>query len=434
MPRFRNPVVSTANIIDGSVTTAKLADGAVTEPKVGAAAITEAKLDALAVTAAKLADSAVTATKIANLAVGTAAIANAAVTDAKIDTLSASKITAGTINTGDITIRSTLTMGSGGLMRTAAAGNRVEIGYSGSGHAQVDLYDSQDADGGGLFKANGTISLSAGASSGGQARPAITLYGPNAAVGTADTIALSTGNGEKLRITPTGPQLIYNRLGFAAGTYLTESWGIGFRRGSSPAQTLWSDTSILAGTVGGGGTNYGSGRFVTYNLSNRPQFTVNGDSDTGLGLPANNYFELWGGNTVVIAGTGGDIGLFGAGTTSNSGLPAYRSGSGYTESISRLVSSERYKKYVGPLTAADERRHLEVVHGHKLSRWQERGQRGGPWLFGITAEDAYKVQPEAVALDEEGAPLSFDPGNALAIPLLVAYRHLEARVAALEAA
>lgn len=150
---FRNPLVDGALILEGSIGSSALADGAVTTQK----------LADLAVAAAKLADSSVTATKIANLAVGTAAIANLAVTNAKIDdlavtnakiaSLSADKITAGTINTTEITIQSTLTMGVGGLIRTAASGRRVEIQDSG-GFGGIHFYGGSGSEPGSVVTIN----------------------------------------------------------------------------------------------------------------------------------------------------------------------------------------------------------------------------------------------------------------------------------------
>lgn len=55
------------------------------------------------------------------------AYARRMIDDFIIDSLSASKITAGTIDTGEITVQSTLTMGTSGIIRTAASGARLEL-------------------------------------------------------------------------------------------------------------------------------------------------------------------------------------------------------------------------------------------------------------------------------------------------------------------
>lgn len=89
---FRNPLITSADIPDGSITTTKLAN--------------------LAVTTAKIADASITNAKIANLAV----------TNAKIQSISASKITAGTISA------QTITMGAGGLIQLSDGEIRTSTG------------------------------------------------------------------------------------------------------------------------------------------------------------------------------------------------------------------------------------------------------------------------------------------------------------------
>ena len=106
------------NLAAGGVRTANIADLAVTTAKIANAAIGTAQIDDLAVTRAK----------IANLAVGTAQIDNLAVTNAKIDSMEASKITAGTITATIEIIGPTIT---GGTVRTAASGKRMELTTSG---------------------------------------------------------------------------------------------------------------------------------------------------------------------------------------------------------------------------------------------------------------------------------------------------------------
>lgn len=119
---FRNPLITSADIPDGSITTTKLANLAVTTAKIANAAITTAKIDDAAITTAKIANLAVDTAKIANASITTAKIADLAVTNAKIASLSASKITAGTISA------TTITMGSGGLIQLSDGEIRTSTG------------------------------------------------------------------------------------------------------------------------------------------------------------------------------------------------------------------------------------------------------------------------------------------------------------------
>jgi hypothetical protein len=85
---------------------------------------------------AQIQDGSVTTPKIANLAITTAKIANLAVTDAKIDSLSASKITAGTIDTGTITVRTKLVTDGGvelgeGVLNDDAVWQGISLKYTG---------------------------------------------------------------------------------------------------------------------------------------------------------------------------------------------------------------------------------------------------------------------------------------------------------------
>lgn len=266
MPRFRNPVVSTADILDGSITTPKLADDAVTEPKVAASAITEAKialgavttqkLADLAVEAAKLASSSVTATKIANAAVGTAAIANAAittalianlavttakidnlaVTDAKINSLTASKITAGTLSAGTINVQTDLNLGPGGIFRTASSGERVEL--KNSNQDRIQWFNSA----GNLA---GTIGLETPSSS------TLKLFGTG-------QLVLNAGSTDMVRLSGTTVTVNGKLSVVFDNTFLANKVQTGQ---TSFTQEPWSPATIALGNFGSVGTQ---GSFRTY--------------------------------------------------------------------------------------------------------------------------------------------------------------------------
>lgn len=97
-----NQVIGSAYIQDLAVITAKINNLAVTTGKIDDLAVTNAKIDNLAVTGAK----------IASAQIDNAHLVTATITSAKINDVAADKITAGTINTGDINVESTLNIGS----------------------------------------------------------------------------------------------------------------------------------------------------------------------------------------------------------------------------------------------------------------------------------------------------------------------------------
>lgn len=127
--KLANSSVEASKIANLAVGTAAIADLAVSTAKIGNLAVGEAQIANLAITEAKVGTAAITSAKIGTAAVGTAAIANLAVTNAKIADLAADKITAGTVTASVEMTAATIT---GGLVRTATSGYRVEIDGSGT--------------------------------------------------------------------------------------------------------------------------------------------------------------------------------------------------------------------------------------------------------------------------------------------------------------
>ncbi len=108
--KIDNLVVDEARIADASITTAKIRDAAITTAKIADAAVGTAKIQAGAITTAL----------IETGAVGTAQIADGSITDAKIVSLTANKISAGTIDTGQVTVQ-----GANGKLKIA--NNRLQV-------------------------------------------------------------------------------------------------------------------------------------------------------------------------------------------------------------------------------------------------------------------------------------------------------------------
>ena len=132
---------SWVNIVDLSaispITSTQIEDGAITTPKLAANAVTAAKIAANTITANQIAANTITAGEIAANTVTAAEIAaNAIVADL---------ISGGTINTTEIVVGSTLTLGGSGVVRTAETGQRVEL--NALAHDRIRFYsgDTEEA-------------------------------------------------------------------------------------------------------------------------------------------------------------------------------------------------------------------------------------------------------------------------------------------------
>ena len=180
-------LIDTVNIADAAITTALIGDLQVTNAKIANAAITNAKIQTLAVTSAKIANAAITSAKIANAAVTNAKIANATITSAKIANatiasakiadLAVDKLTGGDIDTSEITVKSTLTMGTGGMIRTSTSGQRIEI--TAVNYDRIEFYT------GGSSEASPAHMF--GADPGTPHGPYVALRGPTTDIGTSPT-------------------------------------------------------------------------------------------------------------------------------------------------------------------------------------------------------------------------------------------------------
>ncbi len=115
-----NATITGAKIALATIDTANIVDGAITNAKIASAAIGSANIQDAAVGTAKIQAGAITTALIETGAVGTAQIADGSITDAKIVSLTANKVTAGTIDTGQVTVQ-----GTNGKLKVAD--NRLQV-------------------------------------------------------------------------------------------------------------------------------------------------------------------------------------------------------------------------------------------------------------------------------------------------------------------
>lgn len=118
--KIENAAVDNAKIAVAAINTANIIDGAITNAKIANATIDNAKIADAAISTAKIQTGAITTALIETGAVGTAQIADGSITDAKIVSLTANKISAGTIDTGQVTVQ-----GTNGKLKIA--NNRLQV-------------------------------------------------------------------------------------------------------------------------------------------------------------------------------------------------------------------------------------------------------------------------------------------------------------------
>ena len=125
------------NITSGSLSSTRLTPDSITSTYMSANSIGTDELQANAVTAATIATGTITANEMAANSIGTSQLQANSVTATEINVSTLSAVAA---NTGTLTVSSTLTMGSGGILRTASSGQRIE--FSNTSAEYLNFYDS----------------------------------------------------------------------------------------------------------------------------------------------------------------------------------------------------------------------------------------------------------------------------------------------------
>jgi uncharacterized protein YjbI with pentapeptide repeats len=108
------------HIVDAEIDTAKISDAAITSAKIGTAAVKNIHIEDGAIDNVKIGTAAIGTANIKDATITTALIQDEAVIDSKIVSLNAGKITAGTIDTGQVTVQ-----GPNGLLRILD--NRLQV-------------------------------------------------------------------------------------------------------------------------------------------------------------------------------------------------------------------------------------------------------------------------------------------------------------------
>ncbi len=458
--------VDTAQIEALAVTTAKIDLLAVDTAQIEDLAVERGKISLLAVDSAQIESAAITNAKIDALAVDTAEIAALAVTNAKINDLNAVKITAGTLdadrigagtitaaklnvsqldaitaNMGTLTVDETLTMGAGGILRTASSGTRLEL--TNTDNEFLSIYNASERTGtlgwsstlsrvllegvngnsvgvrgdalvlsadvtGWTINAEvgGTLSVGVGGAAGNM------LLEVDAA-GSGE-IAFHTLGSERMSIENNG-DVKFNKLartgdGSAAlpgwsfiadpntGMYRVQDDEIGFTTNGATRVRIWNE-----------------GLLIHLNGSaSQPSIGWAGDSsqDTGFYLAGANQIGITAGGTLRAAVTTtelqvrGDNGValtdYGPGTTATSGAGTDAAwvhlGSGVYD-LRRFTSGLKYKKYV------DYDVDYLADYQFKPARWWSVEDER--WFYGPIGDDMARLDPLIGIYNEDGSVEGF---------------------------
>jgi hypothetical protein len=391
VPRFHNPIVSTADLADGSVTTPKLADGAVST------------------------------IKIANLAVTSAKIANATITDAQIGSLNADKITAGSITA----LR----------YRTAATGDRLEI--------RGDLAESfvQVFSGSTFIGAIG-VGVGFGISAGTLAMVADTTdLMLKADGGAGDDVLIHSEAGKVQIFAPAATASQNVQIGFDGrvragdgsagspslsfvfdsdtGLYSPTANQMAAVTGGAERLRLRTDFLLSAGGVTGSATLKVDGAGSV----SAPAFTFGADPDTGIYRQGVNSLSVASGGGERLRVDNNGVWIRTAGTTASAANTFLDS----SNLILKVTSSRRWKTAIREWDRRESVLDLTPV----TFRSTLAGDDGRKVFLGLLAEDVAARFPRAALYDAEGRPEAIN-WAALTTGLLAEVIALDARVAALE--
>lgn len=409
MPRFRNPVVSTANILDGSVTTPKLADAAVSSIKLA----TDLQSDNYV--------AGVSGWKIERDTGGV---------EFGSGTFRGTIVATGG-ELGTLSVDGTLTMGATGLIRTSVSGPRVTLSDNG-----LDFFDSGLAGhitAGGfevIVSAENALRLHGYA---GQTQivlsgAAITFTSTSASFGgsiSASSVLVQKAGDSQVDVFNT--QNLTGARAFAR--YRTGSgWGV---RWGTIQNSYWIALMDVNGGVQWGWTNaFVRGPAGTATV---PAYSRIGDPDSGIYFPADGYVNIAGNASGLAVFGPGDIEFPGAGATTNSALPAWRQDSSSGSVLLRLTSSRRWKTAIRD---AELEPYVELLDGLRLRHFRSRlgADDRRRRLLGLIAEEVHALPlgsrfTDPADADGHVAGVHYEG----LIPVLIAgYQHLAARVAVLE--
>lgn len=405
----------------------------------------------LAVTTAKIDDLAVSTAKIALLAVDTAQIANAAIEDAKINDLSASKINAGTMSadylgtgeTGAITITigtggkiqstdadpdvvingdgsavfknvtvtgtinanagylgtldisGTLTMDTGGVIRTATSGNRIEIADSVADRIRFYSGGSVESAPGYVASSGGssTTSLSIGGNSAGSGKTSSLTLEANSTTGGRAVLTAIGGTTPKVEFSvgaTTPLQLLTSQAQFVAGS------------SGTPGISFWADTNTgiyrmgenqLGFAAGGEAVMYMSTDYLTNaDATDRPAIRFDGTS--AQGTPAYSFYGDTNtgmyryGSDVIGFSTGATWRLLVATTEIIPNVPIRMNTSGSVSAPAISYNTDNNTGFYR--TAADY--HAVTAGGVIVQQWGYTGSVKEIYFYGLQASDQNDVQ------------------------------------------
>jgi len=232
--------VEASNIANATITTTQIS---------GSAAITGSQIASATIVAGNIVSGTITATQIQNLTITAGEIANLTITNGQISNTAG--ITAGKLNVtsldaitatmGTLTVNSILTMVSGGIIRTAASGQRVELSQANfgevtlfSGSVNEDFPGSLEIDSGVTMRLRGPLDTSTLSSA------LITMFSDG-------TLNISAGSSKRLTVGgATGHQLV-----MPLGTVAIPSLAFTSRFSTGLASLATDQMAIVTGGAAG---------------------------------------------------------------------------------------------------------------------------------------------------------------------------------------
>lgn len=384
MPRFRNPVVSTADLADGSVTTPKLAAGAVTSAKI-ATNLQSDNYD------------------------GGAVVTNPGTVGWRIER-----------NTGNAVFRT--------LVAADASGRRLEIRGDDT-ESEIKWIDTNGNTAAGIDLLAGEILTLENKLSG--AKLAFEGQTQGITATAEDDFTVSLGN----LVIDAGPAFTGGRLVINDQSNPPSAADLTIKLGANFDQGFWPINAFRLG-VGVGG--FEVGEFFRFSSGNeglrlpggteaRPSLAGISEVDGGMSW-ASNQIQLSAGGVYQAIFRSADTRMPGINltTTGAAGNVFINSTTGL---MARSTSSSRYKVAIRPW----DHRHDVLELSPRLYRSRSRADDRRRVRLGLIAEEVADVFPIAAMVDDEGRPDAID-WNMITTGLLAAVQRLEARVAALEAA
>ena len=434
--------ITASEIAANTITGANLIINTITAREIAGVTITASEIAANTITGDKMIVNTITAREIAGVTITASEIAANTITADKLNVTTLSAITA---SMGVLTVDNTITMGTGGVFRTATSGNRIEL--TASEDDRINLYTGDSFE-------NNPGKIIGAVTGAGAARTLDTqIVGPSTTgdIGSVSIVIRSESNDDST----SPPGVLFSDT---SGSTQTPEFKI--RNGmlllvddgsaSAPIISFNSDTDTgmyraAANTIGivAGGTEgilVGTGYLATIGNGPRemaikhdaagaaanPTYSFTGDLDTGMYSPAANELALGVGNSQRVHITGSFFAVA-VETTGDAANAVHQSSNNRLQRST--ASSLRYKRNVTD-APIDLTRFSELQA--RVFQYKRTHFDSDAFYWGMVAEEVEAVYPKMVDY-QDGQAENVRYAN-LVVVAIEKIKELEIRLAVLEAA